>query len=121
MVILFTKWLSGRAARENIGPKVMKYGPSTARLVHYDQSNKLALYLQFYSCYSFALVLYEKCTHAQSDARNFFYVYCYERNQEFAREERIRWTCLHIVTLYGFRVIQCYQLSWESKLATVKS
>ena len=27
---------------------------------------------------------------SQSDARNFFYVYCYKRNQEFAREERIR-------------------------------
>ena len=62
---LFTKWLSGRAARENIGPKIMKYGPSTARLVHYDQSNKLALYLQFYSCYSFALVLYKKFTRFQ--------------------------------------------------------
>ena len=27
---------------------------------------------------------------SQSDARNFFYVYYYKRNQEFAREERIR-------------------------------
>ena len=27
---------------------------------------------------------------SQSDARNFFYVYYYKCNQEFAREERIR-------------------------------